>query len=79
MAGALTINIDGKDLQPLKKILTGDKLLELAGLDPLQNEIFLVDGKGRDHRIDNDEGLELQDGMEFKTRMLEQKRDAQTS
>jgi hypothetical protein len=64
----LMIHIDGKAFQPPKKILAKDQLLELAGLDPKQYEIVLIDGEGKAHPIDNDEGLELQDGMEFRVR-----------
>ena len=64
----LMIRIDGKAFQPPKKILAKDQLLELAGLDPKQYEIILIDGEGKAHTIDSDEGLELQDGMEFRVR-----------
>jgi hypothetical protein len=64
----IVIHIDGKAFQPLKKILAKDQLLELAGLDPKQHQIFLIDNKSREHRIDSEEGLELQDGMEFRVR-----------
>lgn len=64
----MTIHIDGRAFQPLKKVLAKDQLLELAGLDPKQNEIILIGRDGGAHRIDGDEGLELQDGMEFRVR-----------
>jgi hypothetical protein len=64
----LMIHIDGKAFQPSTKILAKDQLLELAGLDPKQYEIVLIDGEGKAHQIDSDEGLELQDGMEFRVR-----------
>lgn len=64
----LMIHIDGRAFQPLKKILAKDQLLELAGLDPERHEIVLIDGEGKAHQIDSDEGLELQDGMEFRVR-----------
>jgi len=64
----LMIHIDGRAFQPLKKILAKDQLLELAGLDPERHEIVLIDSDGNAHRIDGDEGLELQDGMEFRVR-----------
>lgn len=64
----MVIRIDGRSFQPLKKVLARDQLLELAGLDPMQHQIFLLDGESRVHRIEGDEGLELQDGMEFKIR-----------
>ncbi len=64
----LMIRIDGKAFQPPKKILAKDQLLDLAGLDPKQYEIILIDGEGKAHPIDSDEGLELQDGMEFRVR-----------
>lgn len=64
----MVIRIDGRPFHPLKKVLAKDQLLELAGLDPMQHQIFLLDGESREHRIDGDEGLELQDGMEFKVR-----------
>jgi hypothetical protein len=64
----MTIHIDGRAFQPLKKVLAKDQLLELAGLDPKQNEIILISRDGSAHRIDGDEGLELQDGMEFRVR-----------
>ena len=67
MAG-MVIRIDGRPFQPLKKVLAKDQLLQLVGLDPKQNQIFLLDGESREHRIDGDEGLELQDGMEFRVR-----------
>lgn len=65
---AMTIRIDGKTFQPLKKVLAKDQLLELAGLDPKHYQIFLIDKENNQHRIDGDEGLELQDGMEFQVR-----------
>lgn len=64
----LMIHIDGKAFQPPTKILAKDQLLELAGLDPKQYEIVLIDGEGKAHQLDSDEGLELQDGMEFRVR-----------
>lgn len=64
----IIIHIDGRAFQPLKKVLARDQLLELAGLDPEQNEIILIERDGNGHRIDGDEGLELQDGMEFRVR-----------
>jgi hypothetical protein len=64
----MIIHINGMTYQPLKKILAKDQLLELAGLDPKRDQIFLVDNEGREHKIDGDEGLELQDGMEFRVR-----------
>jgi hypothetical protein len=64
---SIVIRIDGRPFQPLKKVLAKDQLLELAGLDP-QNQIFLIDGESREHRIEGGEGLELQDGMEFRVR-----------
>ncbi len=64
----MMIHIDGKAFQPLKKILAKDQLLELAGLDPKRHEIVLIDSEGKAHQIDGDEGLELQDGMEFRVR-----------
>jgi len=65
----MIIHINGMAYQPLKKILAKDQLLELAGLDPKRDQIFLVDNEGREHQIDGDEGLELQDGMEFRVRL----------
>lgn len=65
---SIVIRIDGRPFQPLKKVLAKDQLLELAGLDPRQHQIFLLDGESREHRIDGSEGLELQDGMEFRVR-----------
>jgi hypothetical protein len=65
----MIIHINGTACQPLKKILAKDQLLELAGLDPKCYQIFLVDNEGREHQIDGDEGLELQDGMEFRVRL----------
>ena len=62
------IHIDGKAFQPLKKILAKDQLLELAGLDPKRHEIVLIDSEGKARQIDGDEGVELQDGMEFRVR-----------
>jgi hypothetical protein len=64
----MTIHIDGRAFQPLKKVLAKDQLLELAGLDPQLNEIILIDREGNGHIIDGEEGLELQDGMEFRVR-----------
>lgn len=64
----MMIHIDGKAFQPLKKILAKDQLLELAGLDPKRHEIVLIDSEGKARQIDGDEGLELQDGMEFRVR-----------
>lgn len=64
----MVIRIDGRPFQPLKKVLAKDQLLELAGLDPEQNQIFLLDGESREHRIDGSEAIELQDGMEFRVR-----------
>ena len=64
----LMIHIDGKAFQPLKKILAKDQLLELAGVDPKRHEIVLIDSEGKARQIDGDEGLELQDGMEFRVR-----------
>ena len=64
----MMIHIDGKAFQPLKKILAKDQLLELAGLDPELHEIVLIDSEGKAHQIEGDEGLELQDGMEFRIR-----------
>ena len=64
----LIIHIDGKAFQPPNRILSKDQLLELAGLDPKEYEIVLIDGEGNGHQIDSDEGLELQDGMEFRVR-----------
>jgi len=64
----MMIHIDGKAFQPLKKILAKDQLLELAGLDPKRHEIVLIDSEGKARQIDGDEGVELQDGMEFRVR-----------
>ena len=65
---SIVIRNNGRPFQPLKKVLAKDQLLELAGLDPRQHPIFLLAGESREHRIDGDEGLELQDGMEFRVR-----------
>jgi hypothetical protein len=64
----MTIHINGTTYQPLKKVLAKDQLLGLAGLDPKRDQIFLVDNEGSEHQIDGDEGLELQNGMEFRVR-----------
>ncbi len=64
----LLIHIDGKTLQPPKNILTKDELLEMVDLDPKRNEIVLITKQGEAHPIDSAEGLELQDGMEFRVR-----------
>jgi hypothetical protein len=59
------IQIGDRTFHPSKKILAKDQLLELAGLDPKQYQVFLVDVKNKEHRIDSDEGIELKDGMKF--------------
>lgn len=64
----MMIHIDGRAFQPPKRILAKDQLLELAGLDPERHEIVLIDSDGKAHEIEGDEGLELQDGMEFRVR-----------
>ncbi|HKU48364.1 MAG TPA: multiubiquitin domain-containing protein [Nitrososphaera sp.] len=60
-----TIFINEKEYQSLKKIVGKDQLLELANLDTLANEIFLLDGQGRKVEIDDDEGIQLRGGMRF--------------
>ena len=62
-----TIFINEKEYQSLKKIVGKDQLLELANLDTLANEIFLLDGQGRKVEIDDDEGIQLRGGMRFIT------------
>lgn len=67
-AGAdLIIYINGSEYQPLKKIAAKDQLLELADLELKENDIFLLDEKGRKIEIENDEGVQLQGGMRFLT------------
>lgn len=50
----LMIRIGDKAFQPPKKILAKDQLLDLAGLDPKQYEIILIDGEGKAYTIDSD-------------------------
>lgn len=63
----MTIYIDGSEFQPLKKIAGRDQLLELAKLDAQDIEIFLIDKDGKKMAIENDDGVQLQDGMRFQT------------
>jgi hypothetical protein len=64
----LFIHIDGKKIQPPDKILTGDQLLEVAGLSPSDYDVYLVyDGGNRKHLVDSSEGMEVQNGMTFAT------------
>jgi hypothetical protein len=61
----LTIYINGSEYQSLKKIVAKEQLLELADLDLKENDIFLLDEKGRKIEIENNEGVQLQGGMRF--------------
>jgi hypothetical protein len=64
----LSIHIDGKKIQPPDKILTGDQLLEVAGLPPNDYDVYLVyDGGNKRHLIDSREAVEVQSGMNFAT------------
>ena len=63
----LFIHIDGKKIQPPDKILTGDQLLEVAGLSPSEYDVYLVYDDGNKHQIDSGEGIEVQSGMNFAT------------
>jgi hypothetical protein len=64
----LFIQIDGKKIQPPDKILTGDQLLEVAGLSSSDYDVYLVyDGGNRKHLVDSREAMEVQNGMNFAT------------
>jgi hypothetical protein len=64
----LFIHIDGKKIQPPDKILTGDQLLEVAGLPPSEYDVYLVyDSGNKKHQVDSREGIEVQSGMNFAT------------
>jgi hypothetical protein len=63
----LTIYVNGTEHQLLKKIAGKDQLLKLVDLDPLENDIFVLDEHGRKIAIENTEGIQLQGGMRFLT------------
>jgi len=61
----LVIHIDGKNIQVPEKILTGDQLVEVAGLSPNDYDIYLVYEGGKKHLVDSREAIEVQRGMNF--------------
>ncbi|GEM_PF-5276273 len=61
----LVIHIDGKNIQVPEKLLTGDQLLEIAGLPPKDYDVYLVYEGGKKHLVDSREAIEVQRGMNF--------------
>lgn len=61
----LVIHIDGKNIQVPEKFLTGDQLVEVAGLSPNDYDIYLIYEGGKRHLVDSREAIEVQRGMNF--------------